>query len=259
MIEGLELQRSGPITRLTLRRPEKKNAITHAMWSAIPGMVEEVENDPASKVLLVTGAGGDFSAGADISEFASLRSSTEDAAAYDDAVVGAVRALTRMRKPSIAMVRGNCIGGGCQISVACDFRFAEEGARFAITPAKLGLVYDFVSTRQLVALLGPAHARYLLLSGEFIDASRAREIGLVNDVFTAGAWAEATESFARALCSRSQTSVRGMNAIIDKIVSGQQSEDDEVEAMRLAAIHGADYAEGIAAFRERRLPQFGAQ
>lgn len=133
MIEGFEFDRDGDIARLTFARPAKKNAVTYEMWSALPGIVDEVEADPAIKVLVLTGAGADFSAGADISEFGDLRSSADGAMAYDKVVDGAVRALSGMRKPSIAMIRGNCIGGGCQISVACDFRFAEPSARFGIT------------------------------------------------------------------------------------------------------------------------------
>lgn len=254
MASGLEFARDGEVARLTFARPEKKNAITYEMWSAIPGVVAQAEADPAIKVLLVTGAGGDFSAGADISEFGSLRSSAEGAAAYDEVVVGAVTALEGMRKPSVAMIRGNCIGGGCEISVACDFRFTAPGARFGITPAKLGIVYDFLSTRQLVSLIGPAHARYFLLSGQLIDAARAREIGLVNDVFDA--LDDDVARFVATLCSRSQASIRGMNRIIEKIVAGQRETDAEVDEIRSAAIHGEDYAEGVAAFLERRPPRF---
>jgi enoyl-CoA hydratase/carnithine racemase len=256
MIEGLEFTRDGAVARLTFTRPEKKNAITHGMWSAIPEIVAEVERDPELKVLVITGAGQDFSAGADISEFRDLRSSAEGAATYDKAVDGAVRALAGMRKPSVAMIRGNCIGGGCQISVACDFRFAEEGARFGITPSKLGIVYDFPSTRQLVALIGPAHARYFLLSGELIDSARAREIGLVNETYAPGALEEKVLAFVSTLCGRSQASIRGMNRIIGKILEGQLENDDEVDEIRLAAVHGEDYAEGVAAFLERRKPHF---
>jgi enoyl-CoA hydratase/carnithine racemase len=154
------------------------------------------------------------------------------------------------------MIRGNCIGGGCQISVACDFRFAADGARFGITPAKLGIVYDFLSTRQLVSLIGPAHARYFLLSGQLIQAGRAHEIGLVNDVFAPGALEESTDAFVRTLCSRSQASIRGMNRIIERILAGQQESDAEIDEIRLGAVHGEDYAEGVDAFLNRRTPNF---
>ena len=170
--------------------------------------------------------------------------------------MSAVRALREMVKPSMAVLRGNCIGGGCQIAVACDLRFAAEGARFGITPAKLGIVYDFESTRQLVSLVGPARARYLLLSGELIDAARAREIGLVDDVVPAGELEQVADRFAATIASRSQASVRGMNRIIGKIAAGQHEPDDEVRHIRLRALTGEDYAEGVAAFLERRPPRF---
>ncbi|MGH3519556.1 MAG: enoyl-CoA hydratase/isomerase family protein [Haloechinothrix sp.] len=256
MIEGLEVVRDGDVARLTLRRPEKHNAISFGMWSAIPDVVREVETDPSTKVLLLTGAGENFSAGADIGEFRDLRSNADGAALYDKAVLEAVKALAGMVKPSVAMIRGNCIGGGCQISVACDFRFSAEGARFGITPAKLGIVYDFVSTRQLVALIGPAHARYFLLSGQLIDAARAREIGLVNETFSAETLERATMDFVRTLASRSQFSVRGCNRIIEKIIEGDVQPDAEVDRIRRDAVHGEDYAEGVAAFLERRTPTF---
>jgi len=256
MTEGLELTRDGDVTRLTFSRPAKKNAITYGMWSAIADIAAEVENDPAVKVLLLTGGGDDFSAGADISEFGALRSSAEGAAVYDKAIDAAVRALTGMRKPTVAMIRGNCIGGGCQIAVACDFRFAADDSRFGITPAKLGIVYDFESTRQLVTLVGPAHARYFLLSGQLIGSARAREIGLLNESYPSESLEESTSDFVRTLCARSQASVRGMNRIIEKILTGHGESDDEVNAIRLAALHGEDYAEGVAAFLERRTPEF---
>jgi enoyl-CoA hydratase/carnithine racemase len=256
MVEGLEFARDGEVGRLRFARPEKKNAITRGMWTAIPEIVAAVEADPALKVLVITGAGQDFSAGADISEFRELRSSAEGAATYDKLVEAAVTALAGMRKPSVAMIRGNCIGGGCQISVACDFRFAEAGAQLGITPAKLGIVYGFVSTRQLVSLIGPAHARFFLLSGQLIDAARAREIGLLNDAFPAGAFEHEVASFVATLCSRSQASIRGTNRIVEKILLGQEESDAEIDAIRAAAIHGEDYAEGVAAFLERRPPRF---
>lgn len=256
MTDGLEFVRDGEIARLTFSRPEKMNAITHGMWSAIEEIVTEVEADSGLTALIITGAGANFSAGADISEFRDLRSSAEGAATYDKAVHAAVAALSGMRKPSIAMIQGNCIGGGCQVAVACDFRFAEEGARFGITPAKLGIVYDFISTRQLVSLVGPAHARYFLLSGQLVDSARAREIGLVNDVVASGTLEESTMNFAATLNSRSQASIRGMNRIIEKIQAGQSDSDEEIEQIRLDAIHGEDYAEGVAAFLERRAPRF---
>ncbi len=257
MTDGIQFDKDGATATLTLARPAKMNAVSHAMWSAVPDVVAEVEADPAIRVLVLTGAGDHFSAGADIGEFRELRGTPEGAAVYDDAVEKAVRALTGMRKPSVARIRGNCIGGGCQLSVACDFRFAARGSRFGITPAKLGIVYDFASTRRLVALVGPARARYLLLSAQLFDADRAYGIGLVDEVVDDDGLEEATADFVRTLCSRSQTSVRGMNEIIERITEGQRDSDAAVQALRAEAVAGEDYAEGVAAFLERRPPNFG--
>lgn len=256
MVDGLQFDVEGGVARLTFSRPAKHNAISFDMWSAIPGVVAAVEADRDAQVLVLSGAGENFSAGADVAEFQQLRAEPAAAAKYDDAVLAAVRALAGMAKPSVAMIRGNCIGGGCQLSVACDLRFAAEGSRFGITPSKLGIVYDFESTRQLIALVGPAHARYLLLSGLLLDAGRAREIGLVNDVFAPDELEPAVQEFTATLCSRSQSAVRGMNRIIGKIVAGQQSADDDVHQIRLDALTGEDYAEGVAAFLQRRPPRF---
>ncbi|WP_028849222.1 enoyl-CoA hydratase-related protein [Thermocrispum municipale] len=258
MVAGLEftVDAESGIARLMFNRPEKHNAITFEMWQAIPDVVATVESDPAVKILQLTGAGGSFSAGADVGEFRQLRAEPADAARYDEAVLGAVRALHDMVKPTVAVIQGNCIGGGCQIAVACDLRFAAFRSRFGITPAKLGIVYDFESTRQLVSLIGPAHARYLLLSAELLDARRAREIGLVNEVFDADELPSAADRFAATIAGRSQSSVRGMNRIINKISAGQREADDEVHQIRLSALTGEDYAEGVAAFLERRPPRF---
>ncbi len=259
MAEGLEFTVAGSVARLTFTRPDKHNAISFDMWSAIPGIVAEVEDDPAITALVLTGQGPNFSAGADIAEFGELRSTADNVALYDKVVHAAVTSLIDMVTPSVALIRGNCVGGGCQIAVACDFRFATENARLGITPAKLGIVYDYTHTHQLVSLVGPANTRYLLLSAKLVGAARAREMGLVNDVYPDDSLDAAVEDFVATLATRSQTSVRGMNRIIGKIAAGSNNAaepDDEIDQLRRDAIHGADYAEGVAAFLERRTPRF---
>src|SRR5699024_9803501 len=131
MIDGLEFDRADEagIARLRLTRPAKRNAISYEMWTALPGIVADVADDAAAKALLISGDGPDFSAGADIAEFGELRSDRDGAARYDAAVDAAVGALAALTKPSLAAIDGNCIGGGCQLAVACDFRFATPEAR----------------------------------------------------------------------------------------------------------------------------------
>lgn len=256
MVPGLQYSVDGNAAYLTFTRPEKHNAISHQMWSAIPDAVASAESDTDVVALVLTGAGDNFSAGADIGEFTDLRSNASGAALYDKAVLAAVDALASMAKPSIAMIRGNCIGGGCQLSVACDFRFSAEGAKFGITPSKLGIVYDFESTRQLVSLIGPSRARHLLLTGEILTSSEAFRYGLVDRVVADDALSQVTASFVDTVAGRSQFAVRGMNQIIGKIARGQTTSDAEVDRLRQAAVEGVDYAEGVKAFLERRKPQF---
>lgn len=256
MVEGLELRRAGSVAELVIDRPAKKNAVSFEMWQAIPKLVAEVEDDPAIAVLILRGAGEFFSAGADISEFETLRADADGAARYDEAVHAGEDALAAMSKPTIAVIRRHCVGGGCQLAVACDFRFTDETGVFGVPPAKLGIVYGFVPTRRLVRLVGPAHAKYLLLSSELVTADAAARMGLVTEVVPAAELDAVSRAFAETLARRSPVSVRGMKRIIGMVDSGQDESDTEAEAIRLAALHSADYAEGVRAFLERRAPRF---
>ncbi len=174
MSDHLIVQKSGPIATLLLDRAEKRNPISYAMWSALPSLLDDVANDDAIKVLVVRGAGDvAFSAGADIGEFERYRADSAGARIYNEATHVAERAMTGFPKPAIAMIHGFCIGGGAELALGCDFRFADTNARFGITPARLGIVYSLTATRQLTDLAGPAVARHILFSGLHLDAQRA--------------------------------------------------------------------------------------
>jgi enoyl-CoA hydratase/carnithine racemase len=252
--EHLRLEIGDPVATLTIDRPAKRNAISFEMWSAIPEVVARVEQSPA-RVLVVRGD-EHFSAGADISEFSTLRAGAEGAAKYSEAVHAGERALSEMSKPSIAAISGFCIGGGCEIALACDMRICADNATFGITPAKLGIVYHFTSTRQLVDAVGPAWAKQILFSGEFLDAPTASRIGLVNEVHPAGELDERVEKLATTIATRAQVSVHGAKSIINRIQGGLDAEDAEVVALYDKAHSSADYAEGVAAFLEKRKPRF---
>jgi enoyl-CoA hydratase/carnithine racemase len=249
----LRLDRSGPVATLTIDRPAKRNAMSYEMWSSLPGLVAEVAGDDRVRVLVVRG-GEHFSAGADISEFSTLRSGAQGAAKYGEAVHNGERALATLGKPTIAAVTGFCIGGGCEIALACDLRIAAAQARFGITPAKLGIVYNLTSTKQLVDVVGPAWAKQILFSGEIIDAPTALRIGLVNEVHD-DVDARVKE-LAEVIASRAQVSVRGAKQIVNRITDGRHAEDAEVQALYDEAVHSAEYAEGVAAFLEKRPPRF---
>jgi enoyl-CoA hydratase len=255
--DTLHVERHGSCATLTLNRPEKRNAITYDMWCRLPGILENLDQDADVKVVVIRGADeAAFSAGADISEFASLRSTEEGARRYNAATEAAEARLAELAKPSIAMVQGPCIGGGCGLAVACDLRFSDPTARFGITPANLGLVYSLPATKRLVDLVGPARAKYILFSGRHVTAERALEIGLVDELFEPHELAAATTGFAETVASRAQFSVRSTKRMVHLIMAGQTADNEETRGLRLDSFATDDYREGVRAFLEKRAPRF---
>ncbi|MFC8780375.1 enoyl-CoA hydratase/isomerase family protein [Streptomyces nigra] len=231
------------VATVVVHHPAKRNAMTAAMWRALPPLLDSLAADPAVRALVLTGEGGTFCAGADIS---TLQVSPREA---QELAVAAEEALAAFPKPTLAAIRGHCVGGGSQLAAACDLRFAQEGALFGVTPAKLGIVYPASSTRRLVSLVGPATAKYLLFSGELIDADRALRTGLVDEVLPGGELDARVAEFTRTLVSRSQLT----QAAAKEFANGRTDRDGHW-AQR--ARESGDTAEGVAAFLERRQPRF---
>ncbi|GAA2080269.1 enoyl-CoA hydratase/isomerase family protein [Actinomadura alba] len=257
MSDDLRIERSGAVATLVLDRPGSHNAIRLAMYEELPHLIEEIAADPDVKVLVVRGAGRKaFAAGADISEFQEVRGDAAGARSYNERVAGAERALGALRKPTIAMVHGYCIGGGCGLALACDLRFADERARLAITPAKLGLVYSLESTKRLVDLVGPSRAKWMLMSGKQLDAGTALRVGLVDEVTSPDDLEAHTYDFAELLTTRAQFSVRAGKEIIGRVVAGQTEEDEATLDLRNSSFDTSDYAEGVRAFLDKRSPAF---
>ncbi len=243
------------IARLLLDRPAKRNALDQAMWEAIPGLVAEAMADPAVAVLILgSTTPGIFSAGADIAEFAARSLDSGWRAANQAAIRAAHLAIARAPRPVIAAIDGDCIGGGCGLALAADLRIAAPGARFGITPARLGLVYSLHDTKLLVDLVGPGQAKRMLFTGALLDAAEAQRIGLVEQLATdpmaaAGALAQAMQ----AVSGDSQAAIKG---IIRRILDGATDDDAASAALFDAAFTSADFHEGVAAFLERRPARF---
>ncbi|MEU3470678.1 enoyl-CoA hydratase/isomerase family protein [Streptomyces sp. NPDC048387] len=230
------------VATVTLCHPAKRNAMTAAMWRALPELLEGLAADPAVRVLVLTGSGATFCAGADISSL----TGGEDPQAL---AVAAEEALAAFPKPTLAAVRGFCVGGGSQLAAACDLRFAEEGARFGVTPAKLGIVYPASSTRRLASLVGPAWAKYLLYSAELIGARTALRAGFLNELLPAGELDGRVAEFTRILTTRSRLT----QAAAKEFADGRTDRDAYWSGQAAAS---GDTAEGVAAFLERRDPAF---
>jgi enoyl-CoA hydratase/carnithine racemase len=232
---------------VTISHPARRNAMTLAMWRSLPGLLDSLAADPAVRVLVLTGAGETFCAGADIGDFTASGGSP----ATQRAAVDAEEALAAFPKPTIAAVRGHCVGGGCQLAVACDLRFAARGATFGVTPARLGIVYPASSTRRLVELTGPSTAKYLLYSAELIDEERALRTGLVDEVLAPDRLGPRVREFADVLRTRSRLS----QAAAKEFAAGPAAADRTAYWAAQARTSG-DTAEGAAAFLERREPRF---
>ncbi|MBO8191660.1 enoyl-CoA hydratase/isomerase family protein [Streptomyces oryzae] len=238
------------VATVTIDRPAKRNAMTPAMWRALPVLLAELADDPGVRVVVLTGAGGTFCAGADIG---ALHDAAQSAPREQQSLaVAAEEALAGFPKPTLAVVRGHCVGGGCQLAAACDLRFAAHDALFGITPAKLGIVYAASSTERLVRLVGPATAKFLLFSGELIDAARALRAGLVDEVHHGDELDKRVAEFTRTLAARSALT----QAAAKEFADGRTGADRVEHWGREAAASG-EAAEGVAAFLERRAPRFG--
>lgn len=255
--DPIVLKRDGAIARLVLNRPDKKNAITEAMWAAVPGLLDEAEADPAVKVVVLASATpGMFSAGADIAEFTEIAGDPARRRSNQRAVREAQDRLMRCQKPTFAAVDGACVGGGCGLALACDMRLTSDRSRFGITPVRLGLVYGLEDAKRLVDLVGPAHAKSILFTGRLLDAAEAKRIGLVNDVLSVDELGPAVAELAGEIAAASQFGVRGIKHILGLIRDGHTADTPETLRMFLDAYDGEDLAEGVAAFLEKRKPNF---
>ncbi|WP_317446475.1 enoyl-CoA hydratase/isomerase family protein [Streptomyces collinus] len=239
----LSHQVTGAVATVVIRNPAKRNAMTAAMWRSLPPLLEKLAADPRVRALVLTGDGGTFCAGADIS---SLRGSAAEAQSL---AVAAEEALAAFPKPTLAAVRGHCVGGGAQLAAACDLRLAREDALFGVTPARLGIVYPASSTRRLVSLVGPATAKYLLFTAELIDAGRALRTGLVDEVLPEDGLDGRIAELTGVLVARSQLT----QAAAKEFVNGRTDRDAHWSEQ---ARGSGDTAEGVAAFLERRQPRF---
>jgi enoyl-CoA hydratase/carnithine racemase len=251
----LTVSRDGHVAVLTIDRPEKRNAMTSAMWAGLPDVLAGPAGDPAVRVLVVTGAGPSFCAGADIADLLGGPDPADPMAVVRRDNLAAQAALRDFPKPTIAMIRGHCIGGGVEIAACCDLRFTDPTGEFGVTPAKVGIVYTPSSTKALIDLVGPAMTKYLLFSGELIDSPTALRTGLVDRVVDPEELEPEVHRFADVLASRSALSQRAVKEVVAALTAGADGEDVVAPWYR-QTIAAGELAEGVAAFAERRPPRF---
>ncbi|MFV2198545.1 enoyl-CoA hydratase/isomerase family protein [Nocardiopsis sp. LOL_012] len=256
----VHLNTSGTTATLRIDHPRRKNAMTAHMWGLLPRLLEGLAKDPDVRVVVLTGEGTDFCAGADITELTADAADTEAAGqrVLDDRLAEAAgEALTAFPKPTIAMVDGLCVGGGCLLATACDLRVGTPRTRIGIPAAKLGVVYPASSLRRVVALAGPSTAKRLLFTAELLGSDEALRVGLLDEVVPEADLAHRVTALADTVGSRSQVSVHAAKSLVDAIGAGALT-PDLVRHWDGEAARRGDLREGIAAFRERRPARFAA-
>ena len=256
MSEHILMSFSKGIATIKFNRPEKRNAITEEMWLTLQRYVEQADELNDVGIIVITGAGGNFIAGADLSEYETIHTSTESTIRYLNIVSRAFAALATAKKATVAKIEGACIGGGCLIACACDLRYATDNSRYCFPPSMIGLIFPLSDTKRLIDLLGPAVAKELIFSARVFYAPEAFQFGMLNAIFSADEFEAGVEDRLRGILANSPSSVITMKKIFGKILDGRTNDDSETQQWLRDALRSADYLEGQAAFKEKRSPRF---
>jgi enoyl-CoA hydratase len=250
--------REGAIGWITFNNPARRNAVSLAMWQALGEMVRGYAENASVRVIVLRGAGeAAFVSGADISEFEQKRSSAETIAAYNRAGEEATAALEGAGKPTIAMIRGYCIGGGVSIALCCDLRFAGEGARFGVPAARLGLGYGFEGVRRLVGVVGPSYAKEIFYTARHFSAQEALAMGLVNRVVGDAELEAAVRGCAATIAENAPLTLGSIKLLVGEAMKDPQARDPgRCDDSVRRCFASEDYVEGRRAFMEKRKPRF---
>lgn len=251
-------EKDGAIGWMVFNNPERRNAVSLAMREAMVEIFEEYGRDDDVRVLVLRGAGDRaFVSGADISEFKDRRGDADAEAIYAETSTRANQAMAAFEKPIIAMIRGFCVGGGLATALGCDLRIAADDAQFGIPAARLGLGYGYASLKQLADVVGPAYAKQILFTGRRMDARKALEIGLVNEVVPADELEATVRDWAEQIASNAPLTVKTAKATVGEIYRDAAERDlVRIERMVKACFDSRDYREGREAFMEKRQPVF---
>jgi enoyl-CoA hydratase len=261
VIDRVAIQRFELVAVVTLSHPAARNALNLASWQRLRAVFDELATDGALRAVVLRGAGGEaFAAGADIKEFPHTRMTAARAAHYNECIASALRAVAAIPVPVIAAVHGLAVGGGLELSAACDVRIAAETARFGIPIGKLGVILGYTEASMAARVIGAAGLKYLLFSGEFISADDARRLGLVQKVVPASHLTAETADLVARICRHSATTMRASKLVVDMVGRALTAADtDLLTRLGVEAYEGDDLVEGVAAFIDGREPLFGTR
>lgn len=247
------------IATVTLNRPGKRNAVSLAMWRRLAGIFAELGGREDVRVVILSGAGGHFCAGADISEFSTVRGNSKSGRIYEKANEKASIALRDCPKPTIAAISGYGMGGGCALALACDIRVGDATTRMGIPAARLGVVYGELDCALLHRQVGLANAKRVLYTGRAFDAKDCAAMGLL-DIVTPGTALEAAKTLAAEIAGNAPLSLTGSKVVLEAIAAGAAGKRHaEIAAIIEGSMNSADYREGARAFLEKRKPAFSGR
>jgi len=256
--EKMLSRKEGGVGYVVFNNPERHNAVSLEMWDATRHILDDFAHDANVRVVVLTGAGGkSFVSGADISEFEKLRSSQELVDRYNSVSEKAFSGIYEFPKPTIAMIRGYCIGGGLGLAVCCDMRICSDNSKFGIPAAKLGLGYGYTGVKRLVDVVGPSFAKEIFYTARQFDAEEARVMGLVNRVVPSAELETFVKNYADTISGNAPLTVHAV-----KVTIGEAVKEDAQRNIALAnelvqkCYASNDYKEGRKAFMEKRKPAF---
>ena len=251
-------RRNGNVGYVVFNNPERRNAMSLEMWEACTTAMADYAGDANIRVVVLTGAGDKaFVAGADISKFGDERSSEEGVKKYNEAVEAAYASVHEFPKPTIAQIRGFCVGGGMGLASCCDLRIASEDARFAVPAAKLGLGYGYPGVKRLMDIVGPSFTKEIFFTARLFDAMEAVEMGLVNRMVGNHELESYVKDYAATIAANAPLTVDSIKFIVGEAVKDELTRNmRRCEDLVEACFKSADYEEGRTAFMEKRKPVF---
>jgi enoyl-CoA hydratase len=243
---------------ITFNNPEKRNAMSLDMWEGFGHALTELRDDPDVRVVILVGAGDKaFVSGADISQFEKNRHNAQASEEYAKKSAAQRALLADYPKPTIACIRGFCLGGGLQVAMMADIRFASENSQFGIPAAKLGIAYGYDGLKHLVSLVGPSWARLIMYTGMKIDSAEALRIGLIDRVVPDTELWGATMEIARTISGNAPLAIQAAKITIAQVLKDSDKRDmDAIKQAGIACMDSEDFREGRRAFMEKRKPNF---
>lgn len=247
------------VARIRISNPAKRNALDHEILDALAELIPSLDEGISARCLIITGTEGMFSAGYDIGDIPDAVFAEEAERLVAHPFSRAIQAVDAFPFPTLAAINGHALGGGLELALSCDLRIAGRGVKLGMPPAKLGLIYSHTGLQKFLDAVGPARTRELFFTGRNLDADRAEQIGLVNEVVEADKVDEAAVALAAEMAGNAPLSLRGNKEIIDRLVTfGRLSDQEEQDLidLRLSSFRSNDFREGVRAFGEKRKPKW---